>query len=99
MIVGACRLELSLPEGHSLKEKRMVLRSITAKVRNTFNVSVAEVDTQDLWQVATLGIACVSNDSRHANEMLSKVVSYIENLRSDGELADYEIELVHVLSR
>lgn len=98
MIVGACRLELSLPEGHSLKEKRMVLRSVISKVRNTFNVSIAEVDTQDLWQVATLGIACVSNDGRHANEVLSKVVGYIENMRSEAEMVTYEIELVHTLS-
>ena len=96
MNVGVCRIKLRLPENLSLKGKRQVLKSITARVRNKFNVSVAEVDDQDLWQLATIGICCVSNDSRHANEVLSKVVDFVIGGRFEAEILDYEIEIMHV---
>jgi len=97
MNVGALIVRLRLPENHSLKGKRKVLKSITAQVSNRFNVSVAEVDDQDLWQLATIGVSCVSNDGRHANEILSHVMNFIENARGDAEIIDYEIEILHVL--
>jgi uncharacterized protein YlxP (DUF503 family) len=97
MNVGACGIRLRLPENLSLKGKRRVLKSIIAQVRNKFNVSVAEVDDNDLWQLATLGICCVSNESRHANEVLSKVVAFIANGRFEVEILNYEIEILPVL--
>jgi len=95
MNVGALRVRLRLPENQSLKGKRKVLKSITSQVSNRFNVSIAEVDDQDLWQLATLGVSCVSNDGRHANEVLSRVMDFIESIRSDAEVLDYEIEILH----
>jgi uncharacterized protein YlxP (DUF503 family) len=92
--VGICRIMTHLPESSNLKSKRQVARSLTAKIRNQFNVAVAEVDDNDLWQRLTLGICCVSNDSAHANEMLSRVVSFVEELRSDLVLLDYETEVI-----
>ncbi len=83
-----------LPENHSLKGKRQVVRSLTDRVRQRFNVSVAEVEDNDLWQRVTLGISCVSNDGSHANEMLSEVVGYIERDRGDLELLDYQVEIL-----
>jgi uncharacterized protein YlxP (DUF503 family) len=83
-----------LPESSNLKAKRQVARSLTAKIRNQFNVAVAEVDDNDLWQRLTLGICCISNDSAHANEMLSRVVSFVEAFRSDLVLLDYETEVI-----
>ncbi len=74
-----------------------MVKSIIARVRNKFDVSVAEVDDQGLWQLATLGICCVSNEKRHTNEVLSKVVDFIVNSRFEVEILDYEIELVPVL--
>ena len=97
MNVGVCKLRLRLPENLSLKGKRQVLKSITTQVGNKFNVSVAEVDDQDLWQLATLGICCVSNNKRFTNEILSKVVDFVVNGRSDVEILDYEIEITPVL--
>jgi len=97
MNIGVCRIRFRLPENSSLKGKRRVVKSIIARVRNKFDVSVAEVDDQDLWQLATLGICCVSNDKRHTNEVLSKVVDFIVNSRFEVEILDYEIELVPVL--
>jgi len=96
MNIGVCKIRLRLPENLSLKGKRQVLKSITAQVGNKFNVSVAEVDDHDLWQLATPGICCVSNNKRHANEVLSKVVDFITNRRFDVEILDYEIEILSV---
>jgi len=97
MNVGVCRVRLRLPENLSLKGKRQVVKSITTRVGNKFNVSVAEVDDHDLWQLTTLGICCVSNNNRHANEVLSKVVDFIVGGRFDVEVVDYEIEILPVL--
>ena len=94
MHVGICRIRFRLPENLSLKGKRRVLKSITTRVGNKFNVSVAEVDDQDLWQLATLGISCVSNDKRHANQVLSRVVDFITDSRFEIEILDYEIEIL-----
>ncbi len=96
MHVGVCRIRVRLPENLSLKGKRRVLRSITSRVASKFNISVAEVDDQDLWQLATLGVVCVSNDKRHTNEVLSKVVDYITDTRFEVEIIDYNIEILPV---
>ena len=85
-----------MPENSSLKDKRQVLKSITARVRNKFNVSVAEVDTHDRWQLATIGICCVSNDNRYTNEVLSKVVDFVINAHFEVEILDYEIEILPI---
>jgi len=97
MNVGVCKISLRLPENQSLKGKRQVVKSITARVGNRFNVSVAEVDNHDLWQLATLGICCVSNNKRYTNEVLSKVVDFIAGSRFEVEMLDYEIEILSVL--
>ncbi len=96
MNVGACRVRLRFPENLSLKGKRQILKSITTRLKSKFNVSVAEVDDNDLWQVATLGISCVSNNKRYTNEVLSKAVDFIVNGRFDVEMLDYEIEILPV---
>ena len=94
MIVGVCTIELRLEWNHSLKGKRQVVRSISTRVRNRFNVSVAEVGNNDNHTLLTLGLSCVSNDSRHANEVLSKVVDYIHTIRGDAEFLDYQTEII-----
>jgi uncharacterized protein YlxP (DUF503 family) len=96
MNVGVCKISLRLPENLSLKGKRRVLKSIISRVGNQFNVSVAEVDDHDLWQLATLGICCVSNNKRYTNEVLSKVVEFIAGSRFDAELLNYEIEILSI---
>ena len=97
MNIGVCKIRFHLPEKHSLKDKRRVVKSITSRVRSKYNVSIAEVEDQDLWQVMTLGICYVSNRSDHANEVLSKVVDFIESIRPEAEMIDYEIEIVPAL--
>ena len=98
MNVGTCVIKLRLPENDNLKGKRHVVKSISERVRHRFNVSIAEVDDNHLWQIITLGISCTSNDSRHANEMLSKVVDYIDQIRGDAEFLDYQMEIITALS-
>ncbi|MBI4308113.1 MAG: DUF503 domain-containing protein [Chloroflexi bacterium] len=94
MNVGVCRIQLRLPENDSLKGKRHTLRSITDRVKGRFNVAIAEVDDNDQWRFITLGVTCVTNDARHANEVLSHVVDYIDSVRGDAELLDYEVEVL-----
>jgi len=96
-MVGVCRIRLRLPDNHSLKGKRQVVKSLAARLHNTFGVSVAEVDDNDAWQVASLGVACVSNSSTHADEVLANVVRFIETTRPDVEMLDYEVEVLHGL--
>ena len=94
MHIGVCRIMLHLPESASLKDKRQVSRSLSARIRNSFNVAVAEVEDHELWQRLTLAVCCVSTDSAHANEMVSKVVAFIEETHRDLELLDYETEII-----
>lgn len=94
MNVGICKVKLRLPENQSLKGKRQIIKSLIDRVKARFNVSIAEVDDQDLWQLATIGIVCVSNHRPRVNEVLSNVVNYISQLNFEAELLDYEVEIL-----
>ena len=96
MNIGVCKINLRLPENFSLKDKRQVLKSMMARIRNKFEVAVAEVGDNDLWQLATVGICYISNDRRHANQVLSKVVDFVESSRFEIEILDYEIEFITI---
>jgi len=93
MQIGICTLSLYLPQVHSLKEKRRVVKSLKDRLHHRFNVSVAEVAYHDRHQRAELGVACVAVDTRQANAMLSTVVRFVEQ-NYPGEFADYTIEIV-----
>jgi len=95
MTIGVCRVSLRLPENHSLKGKRQVVKSLIARLHNRFNVSAAEIEDHDSWQIASIGVAIVSNDERHADQVLASVLSFIRSERLDAELVDYETELLH----
>ncbi len=90
MVVGLLQVELTIPSADSLKAKRMVLRSLKDRIRKNFNVSIAEVEDNDQWQSAVLAVALVSNDKRFANQVLSKVVDFIEGSR-DLVVDDYQL--------
>jgi uncharacterized protein len=94
--VGICKVRLRLPDNLSLKGKRQVVKSLTARLKNKFDVSVAEVEDNDLWQLATIGICFVSNDRRFTNEVLSKTVDFVVNNQGDYQFLDYEIEILAV---
>jgi uncharacterized protein len=80
MFVGVARVTLQIPDSGSLKAKRQILRRVTDRVKARFNVAVAEVDDNDLWQKATLALAVVGNDQRHVNEQLDKILHHIEDM-------------------
>ncbi len=92
MHVGVCKITLRLPENGSLKGKRRVVSSLSTRLRNKFNVSVAEVEGNEMWQTATLGITCVSNSARHVDEVLGNVTAYLEASREDIVLVGQEQE-------
>lgn len=94
MHIGVCHITLRLPENHSLKGKRQVVKSVVARLHNQFNVSAAEVDENDIWQIAGIAVCCVSNSAKHADQVLASVIEWIERNRPDVELVDYETEII-----
>jgi uncharacterized protein len=94
MTVGVLRLTLFIPENHSLKGKRSVLRQIKARVSNKFNVSIAECGDHDLWQRAMLGISQVGSDQAFVDGALRQVISFIDELQI-AELGEEQIEFLH----
>jgi uncharacterized protein YlxP (DUF503 family) len=85
---------MTLPENHSLKGKRSVLRTIKARVQNKFNVSIAECEDHDLWQRATLGVSQVGTDEAHVDSCLREVVKFIDGL-AVAELGEERVEFLH----
>ena len=92
MFVGVAQVELFIPESGSLKSKRFVLKSIKTKIRNKFNVSVAEIDNNDKWQRSSIGLAVVSNDRKIIDNMLNQILNFIEN-DFRLEVIDHSIEI------
>jgi len=93
MIVGLLTLDLHIPEANSLKSKRMVIKSLIQKIKNKFNVSVAEVDAQNLWQRCVIGIAYVSNETVMINRVFEKIRTQVNNTHS-VELINSEMEML-----
>ncbi len=93
MVVGLCTVELYIPDGHSLKAKRQVLLSLKDRLRDKFNVSIAEVGDQDLWQKAVLGIACVANEGAYVNQVLDQAINVIRSIPTI-ELVQFRIEML-----
>jgi uncharacterized protein YlxP (DUF503 family) len=91
MVVAILRVVISIPQANSLKDKRRVIKSIKDKLRNGFNVSVAEIGDQDIWRTAILGIAVISEDSSYANGVLSRVQDLLNN-RIDAVITSCELE-------
>ena len=77
VVVGSLEIEILIGESRSLKARRRVVKSLKDRIRGKFNVSVADVGDQDVWQRTVLGVAVVSNDRRFANEVLSKVLNLV----------------------
>lgn len=92
MIVGSVKITIHTPWVHSLKEKRMVVKSLCAKTRNKFNVSIGEVEEQDIHQIAVLGVSAVSTDMRQIESILDEVVRFIEG-STEGEVTNIEREI------
>ena len=94
MNVGVLKITLRLPENHSLKGKRRVINSLSSRLRDRYGVAVAEVGDNDAWQIATLGVSCVSNNVRHADEVLDRVLGYVESSREGVEVVESDREIL-----
>ncbi len=93
MIIGTCMVEITIYDANSLKDKRQVLKSLIGKLKSRFNISVAEVGLNDKWRHGMIGFACVTNDTVHANKMISNVLNFIEG-DTRVEIIDTEIEIL-----
>lgn len=86
MFVGVGQVELYIPDSESLKSKRFVLKSLKTRIRNKFNVSVAEIENNDKWQRSSLGLAVVSNDRKIVDSTLNQVINFI--------MSDFRVEVI-----
>jgi uncharacterized protein len=93
MTIGICRLELYLPSCQSLKDKRRLIKSLITRIQNKFNVSISELEENDLRQKALIGVAVISNASSHANQVLSKIVELVQR-EPELSLLDYTMEML-----
>ncbi len=94
IIVGLCTIDLQFPDSGSLKAKRQTLKSVLARVRQQFNVSIAEVGHQDSWQLATVAMTCVSTDAAYIHGLFERAVRYIDVGPFALVLLDYQTELL-----
>lgn len=92
--IGLCMLEFHLPGVASLKEKRSIVKSMLARLHNTFNVAAAEIDHLDKWQSAVIAVTSVSNSGSHTNEVLDKVIDWIESHYPDALIVHQSIEIL-----
>lgn len=93
MIIGTAKIYLYANWVHSLKEKRMIVKSIISKTKNKFNVSIAEVEMQDIHQSIVIGISCVSNSTKQADSIIQNVVNYIEG-NTEAIVQNIETEII-----
>ncbi|MBN2305722.1 MAG: DUF503 domain-containing protein [Anaerolineae bacterium] len=95
MVIVAATIELNLPGVGSLKEKRGILKTLIARLHKRFNIAVAEVDLNDVWQSATLGVAIVSTGAGHAEARLESVLRWIEHNWPNLDVVDHTFEVIH----
>ncbi|NMB33860.1 MAG: DUF503 domain-containing protein [Clostridium sp.] len=95
MVIGVCQVVLYMDEAFSLKEKRKTVKSLIERLRSRFNASVAEVELNDKWKNAVIGISCISNETAHVDSMMASMVNFIEN-DTRVVLSDYSTENIHV---
>jgi uncharacterized protein YlxP (DUF503 family) len=96
MVIGVLRLTLHLPNSGSLKGRRHVVSGLLKRVRQQFQVAVAEVGERDRWQLAQIGIVCVSADGAHADEVLAHVLAFVERNAGEAQVADVATELLRM---
>jgi uncharacterized protein YlxP (DUF503 family) len=94
MVIGVLRLTLHLPNSGSLKDKRQVVSGLLRRVRDQFQVAAAEVGEHDRWQLAELGVVCVSADGAHCDEVLARALSFVERNAAEALVADVSTELI-----
>lgn len=94
MYIGTCKIQIRIPENQNLKGKRRIINSLRDRLRNEFNIAIAEIDNQDVWQLATLGVACVSNDPKNIEQLLAKFQNYLLTLTGEFEIINTKQEII-----
>ncbi|MGH7911606.1 MAG: DUF503 domain-containing protein [Candidatus Dormibacteraceae bacterium] len=95
-VIGCAQVTIRLPGCHSLKEKRQVLGGLLRRTRTRFQVAVAEVSEQDKWQLAGVGIVCISSERSHADRMLAAALEFFREGEGDYQVAEIATELISV---
>lgn len=93
MVIAVLQIRLHFPWVHSLKEKRMEVKSLCSKARNKFNISAAEVDEQDIHQIAVLGFVGLAGDKAQADSIIDNIINFIET-NTEGEIVDVERDII-----
>ncbi len=93
MIVGICSVKLKIYESNSLKDKRHIIKSIIGRIQSRFNVSIAEIDLNNNWQMSIIGFSCVTNNTKHANQIISNVLKFIDG-DNRVEIIEHNIEIL-----
>jgi len=93
MIIGVCTVSLYLPTSSSLKDKRNILKSLKARIRNNYNVSVSEINHYDLWKNTVLGFSCIGNDKKYLNQIFNKIILFLSK-ENDFDIIKFEINIL-----
>ena len=94
MHTGTCKIELYLPMNQDLKGKRRIVKSLSDQIRSRFNVSVSEIENNELWQIATIGIAIISNKIIILNQTFDQIFSFIESSNHDLNIISHDTEII-----
>ncbi len=94
MLVCIAKITLCLPEGHSLKAKRQIVNSLSQRLRNKFSIAIAEVEHNDNWQLATLGLSAVSNNGRHLESLFSNIVQEVQAYGRNYHVLNHSHEIL-----
>jgi hypothetical protein len=92
MFIGSCEMSFTAQWVTSLKEKRMVVKHIVEKAKHKFNIAIAEIDKQDVHQTIVIGFVCISNEIKHVEQMMNRVIDFIEN-NTDAVVDSIETEI------
>lgn len=95
MYVGVCKIVLRLPEASSLKGKRHIVKKVVERVKNRFNVSIAEVGFNDSWQQAEIGFSAVGNEGSFINSVIDKALDFIEDMQV-AEIVETDVEIIAI---
>jgi uncharacterized protein YlxP (DUF503 family) len=88
---------MHIPSSQSLKDKRQVMKSLIAQVQRQFQIAAGEVGSHDLWQTGVIGLACISTDTRHADQILARAVGFLSSRNPEATVLEYETEIIHAL--
>lgn len=94
IIIGLCTVEFELPGARTLKDKRSVLKSMLTRLHNQFNISTAEIDLHDVVNASVIAFTAVTTDTRHANQVISNILNWIEKNYPDALIVNQEIEIL-----